>query len=80
MKEAQRILITGGMGFIGSNLALRLAADGHRVTIVDSMVPLYGGNPANIPDGTPNITVNISDVRDPHSFGHLIKGQDALFN
>ena len=40
MTETQRILITGGMGFIGSNLALRLASDGHQVTIVDSMVPL----------------------------------------
>ena len=79
MTETQRILITGGMGFIGSNLALRLASDGHHVTIVDSMVP-FGGNPANIPDGTPKITVNISDVRDPHSFEHLIKGQDVLFN
>jgi len=75
-----KILITGGMGFIGSNLALRLAREGHRVTIVDSMIPDYGGNLANLPQNPPNITVNISDVRDSHSFEHLVQGQEVLFN
>src|SRR4051794_17748911 len=48
----RRCLVTGGLGFIGSNLALALAAAGAHVTIVDARVPRHGANPANlVPDG-----------------------------
>lgn len=76
----KRVLITGGLGFIGSNLARRLAGAGARVTVVDSLIPEYGGNLFNIEDLAGRITVNISDVRDSHSMAYLVQGQDFLFN
>lgn len=75
-----RVLITGGLGFIGSNLALRLLDLGAHVTLVDSLIPEYGGNFANIKGYEDRLTVNISDVRDPHSIKYLVSGQDFLFN
>ncbi|WHZ20897.1 MAG: UDP-glucose 4-epimerase [Nitrospira sp.] len=75
-----RVLITGGMGFVGSNLARELVRLGADVTVVDSLVPEYGGNLFNISGIERNIRVNISDVRDEYSFRHLIQGQDYLFN
>ena len=77
---AKNILITGGLGFIGSNLARRLSGLGARVTLVDSLIPLYGGNLFNVHDIRDRVTVNITDVRDPHAMAHLIQGQDYLFN
>lgn len=74
------VLITGGLGFIGSNLARRLVGLGARVTVVDSLIPEYGGNPRNVADIADRITVNISDVRDPHSIRALVAGKDFLFN
>lgn len=74
------ILITGGAGFIGSNLARRLVAAGGQVTLVDSLVPEYGGNLFNIEDLKDKVRLNISDVRDQHSMRYLIQGQDYLFN
>ena len=74
------VLITGGLGFIGSHLARRLCEWGARVTIVDSLVPEYGGNPHNIADLRDRVNVNISDVRDHHAMKHLVRNQDYLFN
>lgn len=79
MKDA-RILITGGLGFIGSNLARRLVDLGARVTLVDSLIPAYGGNLFNIAGIEDRVRVNISDVRDEHSLKYLVQGQDILFN
>ena len=76
----KRVLITGGLGFIGSNLARRLLDLGASVTTVDSLVPEYGGNLFNIADIESRLRVNISDVRDQHSMRYLIQGQDYLFN
>jgi dTDP-glucose 4,6-dehydratase/UDP-glucose 4-epimerase len=78
--KSARILITGGAGFIGSNLARRLADCGAQVTIVDSLIPSYGGNLFNIADLRDRVVLNISDVRDPHAMTYLIQGQDVLFN
>ena len=75
-----QVLITGGLGFIGSHLARRLVVLGAKVTLVDSLIPQYGGNLFNIQDIRDQITVNISDVRDPHSMAYLIKGKNFLFN
>lgn len=75
-----KVLITGGLGFIGSNLARRLVGLGARVTLVDSLIPEYGGNPRNIADIRDQVTVNLSDVRDRHGFRALVRGQDVLFN
>lgn len=76
----RNILITGGLGFIGANLARRLVALGARVTLVDSLNPDYGGNLFNIAGIENKVQVNISDVRDPHSMKYLVQGQDVLFN
>jgi len=75
-----KVLITGGCGFIGSNLARRLIVLGARITLVDSLLPQYGGNLANISDIRDQVELNISDVRDAHSMAHLIQGKDYLFN
>ncbi|MEI6828863.1 MAG: NAD-dependent epimerase/dehydratase family protein [Synechococcaceae cyanobacterium ELA445] len=75
-----KILITGGLGFIGSNLARRLVGEGHRVTLLDSLIPQYGGNLVNITDFRDRVTVNISDVRDPFATRELLKGIDVVFN
>lgn len=74
------VLITGGLGFIGSTLAHRLANLGARVTVVDSMLPGAGGNLANLADIRDRVQINISDVRDPNSFQYLVRDQRYLFN
>jgi UDP-glucose 4-epimerase len=76
----RRVLITGGLGFIGSTLARRLVDEGAEVTLVDSLIPEYGGNRANIAGIEDRVQVNISDVRDEHSLPALVRGQDVLFN
>jgi len=75
----KRILITGGLGFIGSAIARRLAGVAE-ITLVDSLIPEYGGNMANIRGIEDQVRVNISDVRDPHSMRHLVQGVDVVFN
>jgi dTDP-glucose 4,6-dehydratase/UDP-glucose 4-epimerase len=74
------VLITGGLGFIGSHLARRLVNAGASVTIVDSLIPEYGGNWFNVHDIRGRVTVNICDVRDPYAMPYLVQGQDYLFN
>ncbi|HPX62005.1 MAG TPA: GDP-mannose 4,6-dehydratase [Deltaproteobacteria bacterium] len=78
--NGSRILITGGAGFIGANLAIELISRGAAVTLVDSMIPEYGGNLFNIEAVRSEVTLNISDVRDEYSMKYLIQGQDYLFN
>ncbi len=78
--SGKKILITGGLGFIGSNLAVRLVGLGAEVTLVDSMVPEYGGNWFNIEPIKSYVQVNISDIRDPYSMRYLISGKDVVFN
>lgn len=75
-----KVLITGGLGFIGSNLARRLVDLGAHVLLVDSLIPEYGGNLFNIAGLEDKVQVNISDVRDEHSMRYLVQGQDYLFN
>ena len=78
--DGVRVLITGGLGFIGSNLARRLVLAGAKITLVDSLIPQYGGNQFNIHDFREKVTVNITDVRDAHAIAHLVQAQDYLFN
>lgn len=75
-----RVLITGGAGFIGANLAHRLAGLGAEITIVDSLIPEYGGNLHNLDGIDGRVRLNIADVRDEHSMNYLVQGQDYLFN
>lgn len=74
------VLITGGAGFIGANLARRLVNEGADVTIIDSLIPEYGGNLANLEGIRDKIHLNIADVRDPHAMRQLVQGRDFLFN
>lgn len=78
--HGSRVLITGGMGFIGSNLARRLVEQGADVMLADSLIPQYGGNPFNIRDLRGRVEVSITDVRDPHAMGYLVQDRDFLFN
>ncbi|KEF40736.1 MAG: NAD-dependent epimerase [Cyanobium sp. CACIAM 14] len=76
----RRVLITGGAGFIGSTLAIRLASLGSRVTVIDSLIPEYGGNLFNLEECQEKIRINYSDIRDPYSLRPLIKDVDVLFS
>lgn len=78
--ENAKVLITGGLGFIGSNLARALVSQGADVTLVDSLIPQYGGNVFNIDDIRNKVTVNVCDVRDPFAMAYLLKDKDYLFN
>jgi len=78
--KGKKVLITGGLGFIGSNLAIRLTEIGADVTLVDSLVPEYGGNLFNIETIKNKIKINISDVRDSYSIERLVQDQEYLFN
>lgn len=78
--ERKKVLITGGLGFIGSNLARRLLSLEAEITLVDSLIPEYGGNLFNITGIEDQVRVNISDVRDEHSMRYLVQGQDYIFN
>lgn len=78
--NSKKVLITGGLGFIGSNLAEALVNLGADVMLVDSLIPEYGGNLFNVEPFKDKVRVNISDVRDEHAMKYLIQGQDYLFN
>jgi nucleoside-diphosphate-sugar epimerase len=74
------VLVTGGLGFIGSALARRLIELGAKVTLVDSLIPEYGGNLFNIHDIRDRVTVDLTDVRDAAAMSSLIKKRQFLFN
>jgi UDP-glucose 4-epimerase len=78
--RGKKVLVTGGLGFIGSNLAGRLVELGADVLLVDSLIPEYGGNLFNVADIEKKVKINISDVRDEYSMRYLVQGQDYLFN
>jgi len=78
--EQKKVLITGGLGFIGSNLAHRLAGHCAEITLVDSLIPAYGGNLFNVHGIEDRVAVNIADVRDENSMDYLVRGQDFMFN
>lgn len=75
-----RTLVTGGLGFIGSNLVHRLHALGAVVTVVDALIPGHGGNRANIAGTEPDVHVIIGDLRDRPLIEDLVAGQDVIFN
>jgi len=77
--RGRKVLVTGGLGFIGSNLCRRLADLQAQVLAVDSLLPDYGGNLFNLAGYEDKVKVNIADVRG-HGMGYLVRGQDVLFN
>jgi UDP-glucose 4-epimerase len=76
----RRVMVTGGFGFIGSNLVRRLVDLGADVLVVDSLHPDYGGNRFNLAGVEDRIRVNISDVRDQTSIGALVADREVIFN
>ena len=76
----KKVLITGGLGLIGSNLAVSLVENGAEVTIMDAMLPLYGGNIFNIEPIKDRVSLNIADIRDISALNYLVKGKDIIFN
>ncbi len=78
--KGRRVMITGGLGFIGSNLARQLVDLGADVLLIDSLLPDYGGNLFNIADIADRVRVNIADVRMQSTIGVLARGQDVIFN
>jgi UDP-glucose 4-epimerase len=77
--RGRKVLVTGGLGFIGSNLARTLADLGAAVVVVDSLLPDYGGNLFNLQGYEDRVRINIADVRG-HGMEYLVQGQDVLFN
>ncbi len=78
--NGKKVLITGGMGFIGSNLAIRLASLGAMVTVLDAMIPGYGGNEFNLTPVADKIRVNYCDIRDDMAVNYLVRGQEYIFH
>jgi len=76
----KRVLVTGGLGFIGSNLAHRLVSLGADVLLVDSLIPEYGGNVFNVHGIEDCLRINIADMRDEHGLRYLVQEQDLIFN
>ena len=78
--DRARVVITGGLGFIGSNLAARLVALGGHVLLIDSLMPNYGGNRFNIATIADRVEIEIADIRDTARVRPLLQGCDYLFN
>ncbi len=73
-------LVTGGLGFIGSNLALALAAGGARVSVIDALVPQHGGDRRNLAPGGEDISVTIAGIGDRDGVAPLLRDADVIFN
>ena len=76
----KKVLVTGGLGFVGSNLSIKLAELGADILIVDNMLPRQGGNIFNIEPVKDKVKINISDIRNQVSMNHLVKDQDYVFH
>ena len=76
----RRVMITGGLGFIGSTIAHHLVSLGARVLVIDSLIPEYGGNLFNIAGIDNRVRVNIADVRQQSTMNTLVRDQDVIFN
>jgi UDP-glucose 4-epimerase len=78
--RGRRVMVTGGLGFVGSNVARELAALGAHELLVDSLIPEYGGNLFNISGIEDQVRVNIADVRQQSTMNYLVRDQDVIFN
>jgi UDP-glucose 4-epimerase len=78
--RGRRVMITGGVGFIGSNLARQLVDLGAEILLVDSLIPDYGGNLYNIHDIASRLRLNVADVRMQTTMEALVRQQDVIFN
>jgi UDP-glucose 4-epimerase len=78
--HGKRILITGGAGFIGSNLAIRLLREGASVAVCDAMIEGYGGNMENLREVESEVEFHRADVRDEEAMQRLVAGRDVVFH
>ena len=78
--RGRSVMITGGLGFIGSNLARQLVGLGARVLLIDSLISDYGGNLFNIEGIEDRLKVNVADVRQQSTMNYLVQGHDVIFN
>lgn len=78
--RGKHVLVTGGLGFVGSNLSIELVRLGAHVSVIDNMLPRQGGNLFNLDPVKDRVRVNYSDVRNQLSMNHLVKGQDLIFH
>jgi UDP-glucose 4-epimerase len=76
----RKVMITGGLGFIGSNLARQLVDLGAEILLVDSLIPDYGGNLFNIDGVADRLRVNIADIRQQSTMNYLVRDRDVIFN
>ncbi|HEY4397262.1 MAG TPA: NAD-dependent epimerase/dehydratase family protein [Acidimicrobiia bacterium] len=76
----RRCLVTGGLGFIGSNLALVLSAGGAEVTVVDALVPTHGGDRANLDGAAGRIEVIDALVDDVALVRDAAAASEVVFN
>jgi UDP-glucose 4-epimerase len=78
--KGKNILITGGLGFIGSNLAIRLIESDAKVALLDAMIPGHGGNLFNIEPIKNDVILNFSDIRDENSMNYIVRGKEYIFH
>ncbi|HSL23020.1 MAG TPA: NAD-dependent epimerase/dehydratase family protein [Vicinamibacterales bacterium] len=78
--RGRRVLITGGLGFIGSNIARQLAALDADILLVDSLIPDYGGNRFNVNGIEDRVRVNIADIRQQSTMDYLVRDREVIFN
>lgn len=78
--KGKKVLITGGLGFIGSNLAIKLVKLGAKVTLLDAMISDHGGNLFNIEPIKDKVAINVSDIRDENSINYLVCDKDYIFH
>ncbi|HDK42352.1 MAG TPA: NAD-dependent epimerase/dehydratase family protein [Candidatus Pacearchaeota archaeon] len=78
--KGKNILITGGLGFIGSNLAIKLVKSGAKVTLLDAMIMGHGGNLFNIEPIKNDVIVNYSDIRDENSMNYIVRNKEYIFH
>jgi nucleoside-diphosphate-sugar epimerase len=78
--RGRRVMVTGGLGFIGSNLARQLVDLGADVLLLDSLIPDYGGNLFNVDGIADKVTINIADIRQASTMNYLVRDRDVIFN
>lgn len=80
MYQGKKVLVTGGLGFIGSNLAIALVEAGADVTIIDALIPQHGGNLYNVHSVRDRVRVEVADMRDAEAITPLVVGKDFIFH
>lgn len=78
--KGKKVLVTGGLGFIGSNLSIELVRLGADVTIADAMIEGYGGNLFNVEPVRDDVHINYCDIVNENAMNCLVKGKDYIFH